>query len=138
MWLGYQQSLRACASGLSLNVDTASTVFLSAQPILQYILEYLEMRSPDGLYRLTDDLYRKANNACKNIKVGLGVSRDGKGFHWIPPFQGTMQRLVGLVPDWHGANLAVPECRMNWQKSRESKQVALGSAQHLLCQAASG
>lgn len=70
VWLGYQQSLRACQMGLSLNVDTASTVFLAPQPMAQYICGFLGLRGPELLTNLTNELFRKANNACKNIKVG--------------------------------------------------------------------
>ena len=31
VWLGYQQSLRPCESGLTLNVDLAATAFLQVQ-----------------------------------------------------------------------------------------------------------
>ena len=33
VWLGYQQSLRACEMGLTLNVDVASTAFIEPQPV---------------------------------------------------------------------------------------------------------
>ncbi|KAK9811199.1 hypothetical protein WJX73_009529 [Symbiochloris irregularis] len=75
VWLGYQQSLRACQMGLSLNVDTASTVFLAPQPMATYICGFLGLRGPELLTNLTQDLFRKANNACKNIKVEVNHGR---------------------------------------------------------------
>ena len=70
VWLGYQQSLRACQSGLTLNVDTASTVFLSAQPMMQYLMNHLGV-GEQGLVNMTQDVFRKASNAVKNTKVGV-------------------------------------------------------------------
>lgn len=37
VWLGYQQSLRVSEMGLTLNVDVASTAFVEAQPVRQFI-----------------------------------------------------------------------------------------------------
>jgi Argonaute linker 1 domain len=34
VWLGYQQSLRACEMGLTLNVDVASTAFIEEQTVM--------------------------------------------------------------------------------------------------------
>ncbi|GAB4819183.1 hypothetical protein N2152v2_006229 [Parachlorella kessleri] len=39
VWLGYQQSLRPCQSGLALNLGTAATAMLESMPLVDYMYE---------------------------------------------------------------------------------------------------
>ena len=71
MRLGYQQSLRGCQSGLTLNVDTAASAFLSEQPVLEFLLRTMRCRDQNQLYRMDQAFYRKANKAIQNVKVSL-------------------------------------------------------------------
>ena len=70
VWLGYQQSLRPTQGGLSLNLDTAATAFLEEQPLIQYLMRSLGLFNEQGLINITQDLFKKANRALSNIKVG--------------------------------------------------------------------
>ena len=67
--LGYQQSLRPCQGGLTLNVDTAASAFLSEQPVLDFLLRTMGCRDQSQLLRMDATFYRKANKAIQNVKV---------------------------------------------------------------------
>uniref|UniRef100_A0A3B6HZ16 Piwi domain-containing protein n=1 Tax=Triticum aestivum TaxID=4565 RepID=A0A3B6HZ16_WHEAT len=52
-WRGYYQSLRPTQMGLSLNIDISATAFYKAQPVMDFALEYLNIRG-DAPRRLFD------------------------------------------------------------------------------------
>lgn len=66
-WRGYYQSLRATQMGLSLNIDISATAFYKAQPILDFALEYLNLR--DTSRRLSDQDRIKLKKALKGVRV---------------------------------------------------------------------
>ena len=69
--LGYQQSLRPCQGGLTLNMDTAASAFLAEQPVLDFLLRTLGCRDQSQLLRMDAAFYRKANKAIQSVKVLL-------------------------------------------------------------------
>ncbi|KAM0844644.1 hypothetical protein ACQ4PT_056910 [Festuca glaucescens] len=48
-WRGYYQSLRPTQMGLSLNIDISATSFYKAQPVMDFAVEYLNMRDTSRL-----------------------------------------------------------------------------------------
>ncbi|KAJ1294154.1 hypothetical protein BS78_01G124200 [Paspalum vaginatum] len=73
-WRGYYQSLRATQMGLSLNIDISATAFYKAQPILDFALEYLNIRDPSR--RLSDQDRIKLKKALKGVRVVATHRRD--------------------------------------------------------------
>ncbi|CAL4943701.1 unnamed protein product [Urochloa decumbens] len=73
-WRGYYQSLRATQMGLSLNIDISATAFYKAQPIIDFALEYLNIR--DTSRRLTDQDRIKLKKALKGVRVVATHRRD--------------------------------------------------------------
>lgn len=70
IWLGYKQSLRPCETGLTLNLDMATTAFLSADPVLEFLRNSLRC-SLDDLLCNDDRILQKANRALRNLRVCL-------------------------------------------------------------------
>jgi len=69
VWLGFSQSLRACATGLTLNVDVASTAFVSAQPMVEYVARAAGVR-PDLINQgLSGNQLRAATKAALKLQV---------------------------------------------------------------------
>ncbi|AQK63824.1 protein argonaute 12 isoform X4 [Zea mays] len=73
-WRGYYQSLRATQMGLSLNIDISATAFYKAQPILEFALEYLNIR--DTSRRLSDQDRLKLKKVLKGVRVVATHRRD--------------------------------------------------------------
>ncbi|KAG0548151.1 hypothetical protein BDA96_01G142000 [Sorghum bicolor] len=73
-WRGYYQSLRATQMGLSLNIDISATAFYKAQPILDFALEYLNIR--DTSRRLSDQDRIKLKKVLKGVRVVATHRRD--------------------------------------------------------------
>ncbi|PUZ37586.1 hypothetical protein GQ55_9G131000 [Panicum hallii var. hallii] len=73
-WRGYYQSLRATQMGLSLNIDISATAFCKAQPIIDFALEYLNIR--DASRWLTDQDRIKLKKALKGVRVVATHRRD--------------------------------------------------------------
>ena len=48
VWIGYNQSLRPCQSGLTLNMDITAAAFLEGQPMLQLIATTVGMQNISG------------------------------------------------------------------------------------------
>ncbi len=69
VWLGYQQSLRPSQAGLTLNMDMAATAFLEPQPVVDYLLRAVGMRTPQDFARLTPQQHRTASKAITGIRV---------------------------------------------------------------------
>lgn len=61
-WVGYYQSLRPCAEGLYLNVDTACTAFVESKVVSEIMLDF----NPRGGRLDVNKLQKK----LKNLKVG--------------------------------------------------------------------
>lgn len=69
VWLGFSQSLRACATGLTLNVDVASTAFVSAQPMVEYVARAAGVR-PDLINQgLSGNQLRAATKAALKLQA---------------------------------------------------------------------
>ncbi|CAN6298259.1 unnamed protein product [Urochloa humidicola] len=66
-WRGYYQSLRPTQMGLSLNIDISATSFYKAQPIIDFAMEYLNIR--DCSKRLFDQERIKLKKALKGVRV---------------------------------------------------------------------
>ncbi|PWZ20615.1 Protein argonaute 12 [Zea mays] len=73
-WRGYYQSLRATQMGLSLNIDISATAFYKAQPILEFAIEYLNIR--DTSRRLSDQDRLKLKKVLKGVRVVATHRRD--------------------------------------------------------------
>ncbi|KAK9827384.1 hypothetical protein WJX81_005044 [Elliptochloris bilobata] len=70
VWLGYQQSLRPCESGLTLNVDLAATAFLQVQPVHEYLARSAGLRDVREFSRgMTPMQHKKASKAIAGIRV---------------------------------------------------------------------
>uniref|UniRef100_M8CQD7 Protein argonaute MEL1 n=1 Tax=Aegilops tauschii TaxID=37682 RepID=M8CQD7_AEGTA len=67
-WRGYYQSLRPTQMGLSLNIDISATAFYKAQPVMDFALEYLNIRG-DAPRRLFDQDRLKLKKALKGVRV---------------------------------------------------------------------
>ncbi|KAG8043019.1 hypothetical protein GUJ93_ZPchr0092g38063, partial [Zizania palustris] len=73
-WRGYYQSLRPTQMGLSLNIDISATSFYKAQPVMDFALEYLNIR--DASRRLHDQDRLKLRKVLKGIRVVATHRRD--------------------------------------------------------------
>ncbi|KAF0909917.1 hypothetical protein E2562_001181, partial [Oryza meyeriana var. granulata] len=73
-WRGYYQSLRPLQMGLSLNIDISATAFYKAQPVMNFALEYLNIR--DASRRLYDQDRLKLKKALKGVQVVATHRRD--------------------------------------------------------------
>ncbi|KAM3294871.1 hypothetical protein ACQJBY_037638 [Aegilops geniculata] len=67
-WQVYYQSLRPTQMGLSLNIDISATAFYKAQPVMDFALEYLNIRG-DAPRRLFDQDRLKLKKALKGVRV---------------------------------------------------------------------
>ncbi|KAF8733891.1 hypothetical protein HU200_014744 [Digitaria exilis] len=73
-WRGYYQSLRPTQMGLSLNIDISATAFYKSQPIVDFVVEYLNIR--DTSKRLSDQERIKLKKALKGVRVETTHRRD--------------------------------------------------------------
>ncbi|KAG2546849.1 hypothetical protein PVAP13_9KG048600 [Panicum virgatum] len=73
-WRGYYQSLRPTQMGLSLNIDISATTFYKAQPIIDFAVEYLNVR--DTSKRLSDQERIKLKKVLKGVRVETTHRRD--------------------------------------------------------------
>ena len=67
VWIGYNQSLRPCQSGLTLNMDITAAAFLEGQPMLQLIGSTVGMQSVAG--GLNPGQVRTINKAIRGVQV---------------------------------------------------------------------
>ena len=67
-WLGYQQSLRPCETGLTLNVDIACTAFLEQIPCIDFLAKNAGVAVPQ-LSQIGGVQLRKAAKAISGLKV---------------------------------------------------------------------
>ena len=69
VWLGFSQSLRSCMAGLTLNVDVASSAFVTAQPLVDYVARAAGVR-PDMINNgLAGNQLRSATKASLNLQA---------------------------------------------------------------------
>uniref|UniRef100_I1PEF1 Piwi domain-containing protein n=1 Tax=Oryza glaberrima TaxID=4538 RepID=I1PEF1_ORYGL len=66
-WRGYYQSLRPTQMGLSLNIDISATAFYKAQPVMDFAVQYLNIR--DVSRRLSDQDRIKLKKALKGVQI---------------------------------------------------------------------
>jgi len=89
VWLGYQQSLRPCQTGLTLNIDISATAFLEEQEMMNFMAAALGGRGID-LTRLNPMQVKKINRAIRGVQVGcwgsmsLGYRVVGMGQEYMP------------------------------------------------------
>lgn len=67
VWIGYNQSLRPCQSGLTLNTDITAAAFLEGQPMLQLIGGTVGMM--DISRGLNPQQVRSINKAVRGVQV---------------------------------------------------------------------
>ncbi|PWZ58541.1 Protein argonaute 12 [Zea mays] len=84
-WRGYYQSLRPTQMGLSLNIDVSATSFYKAQPVIDFVVEYLNLR--DTSKRISDQDRIKLKKALKMVWVATNHMQD-KCIHY---------RITGLT-----------------------------------------
>lgn len=72
-WLGYQQSLRPCETGLTLNVDLACTAVLQELPVPIFLKQSLGISSDRDLNEMCKDnpRLRRATKAIASLTVIL-------------------------------------------------------------------
>ncbi|KAG1347516.1 hypothetical protein COCNU_06G013450 [Cocos nucifera] len=78
VWRGYYQSLRLTQMGPSLNVDTSATSFYKSVPVVDFVVEYLNLR--DSSRPLSD-----ANRIKKMINGGTIEYWTCLNFSRVPP-----------------------------------------------------
>ncbi|XP_037419045.1 protein argonaute 12-like [Triticum dicoccoides] len=66
-WRGYYQSLRPTQMGLSLNIDISATAFYKAQAVMEFAVEYLNIR--DASRSLIDQDRIKLKKALRGVRV---------------------------------------------------------------------
>ncbi len=67
VWIGYNQSLQPCQSGLTLNMDITTTAFLEGQPMLQLIGSTVGIQHVSG--GLNPGQARSINKAITGVQV---------------------------------------------------------------------
>ncbi|KAG8097789.1 hypothetical protein GUJ93_ZPchr0013g37762 [Zizania palustris] len=102
-WRGYYQSLRPTQMGLSLNIDISATAFYKAQPVMDFALEYLNIR--DASRRLHDQDRLKLRKALKGIRVVATHRRDMSIHYKITGL--TSDPLKELMFDQNGTTVSV-------------------------------
>ncbi|KAF0909918.1 hypothetical protein E2562_001182 [Oryza meyeriana var. granulata] len=78
-WRGYYQSLRPTQMGLSLNIDISATAFYKAQPVMDFAVQYLNIR--DVSRRLSDQDRLKLKKALKGVRI-VATHRKEKTIHY--------------------------------------------------------
>ncbi|KAM3403313.1 hypothetical protein ACQJBY_006821 [Aegilops geniculata] len=73
-WRGYYQSLRPTQMGLSLNIDISATSFFKPVTVVQFVLEFLNLR--DSSRPLTDRDRVKIKNALRGVRVETNHQED--------------------------------------------------------------
>ena len=69
VWIGYNQSLRPCQSGLTLNTDITAAAFLEGQPMLRLISGTVGMQNISG--GLNPQQVRLINKAVRGVQVSV-------------------------------------------------------------------
>ncbi|XBI85041.1 hypothetical protein VPH35_093243 [Triticum aestivum] len=73
-WRGYYQSLRPTQMGLSLNIDISATSFFKPVTVVQFVLEFLNLR--DASRPLTDRDRIKIKKALRGVRVETNHQED--------------------------------------------------------------
>ncbi|VAI38334.1 unnamed protein product [Triticum turgidum subsp. durum] len=73
-WRGYYQSLRPTQMGLSLNIDISATSFFKPVTVVQFVLEFLNLR--DASWPLTDRDRVKIKKALRGVRVETNHQED--------------------------------------------------------------
>ncbi|VAI38254.1 unnamed protein product [Triticum turgidum subsp. durum] len=73
-WRGYYQSLRPTQMGLSLNIDISATSFFKPVTVVQFVLEFLNLR--DTSRPLTDRDRVKIKKALRGVRVETNHQED--------------------------------------------------------------
>ncbi|KAI4985615.1 hypothetical protein ZWY2020_018245 [Hordeum vulgare] len=73
-WRGYYQSLRPTQMGLSLNIDISATSFFKPVTVVQFVLEFLNLR--DASRPLTDRDRVKIKKALRGVRVETNHQED--------------------------------------------------------------
>ncbi|XBH95025.1 hypothetical protein VPH35_085662 [Triticum aestivum] len=73
-WRGYHQSLRPTQMGLSLNIDISATSFFKSVTVVQFVLEFLNLR--DASRPLTDRDRVKIKKALRGVRVETNHQED--------------------------------------------------------------
>ncbi|KAK9126541.1 hypothetical protein Scep_015387 [Stephania cephalantha] len=84
-WRGYYQSLRPTQMGLSLNIDVSVTSFYEPIGIVQYTLQFLNIRDP--LRPLADNDRVKLKKALRGVKVEVTHMKERRRY-----------KISGLTP----------------------------------------
>ena len=66
VWLGYQQSLRSCQTGLMLNMDVAATAFIEAMDAIPFLAN--AARASD-VQRMNAMQLKKASHAVRGVQA---------------------------------------------------------------------
>ncbi|WOK99389.1 protein argonaute MEL1-like [Canna indica] len=66
-WRGYYQSLRPTQMGLSLNIDISATSFYKPVKVVDFVMEYLNLR--DGTRPLSNHDHGKIKRALRGLRV---------------------------------------------------------------------
>ncbi|XP_074576149.1 protein argonaute MEL1-like [Curcuma longa] len=73
-WRGYYQSLRPTQMGLSLNIDISATSFYKPMNVVDFVLEYLNLR--DASRPLSDQYRDKVKRVMRGVRVEAVHRRD--------------------------------------------------------------
>ncbi|XP_042412284.1 protein argonaute MEL1-like isoform X2 [Zingiber officinale] len=73
-WRGYYQSLRPTQMGLSLNIDISATSFYKPMNVVEFVMEYLNLR--DTSRTLSDQDRAKVKRAIRGVRVEAVHRRD--------------------------------------------------------------
>ena len=97
MWVGYNQSVRPCQSGLTLNVDITFAAFVKAQPLASLVAHAAGFASEEDLRRrpLNKVQVNMVNRQIRGIQVG------GRGWGHAVPLK--LQHSVDDVRGWQQA-----------------------------------
>ncbi|KAL5210131.1 hypothetical protein ABZP36_005754 [Zizania latifolia] len=109
----HYDSLRPTQMGLSLNIDISATAFYKAQPVMDFALEYLNIR--DASRRLYDQDRLKLRKALKGIRVVATHRRDMSIRYKINGL--TSAPLNELMFDQNGTRVSVVQyfkCQYNY------------------------
>ncbi|KAJ3670135.1 hypothetical protein LUZ60_010459 [Juncus effusus] len=66
-WKGYYQSIRPVQMGLSLNIDISATAFYKPIPVMEFVMEFLNLR--DAIRPLSDKDRIKLKKCLRGIRV---------------------------------------------------------------------
>jgi len=82
-WQGYYQSLRMTQSGLTLNIEAAVTGFYVAGNVIDFMVKFLKLRSPNDLKNVPPMNLKKVSRVLKGLKITvnhLAYKRTYKSF----------------------------------------------------------